>query len=159
MSRSSLQPDLPACYAVTFPGLEKISGDEIHHELAGEIKRSSPGLVVFRVPSITGELLTLKTVEDVFLLGWGTDQLTYRATDLEQIRSWTARDPNWNRLLQIHHTIRPKPSGKPTYRLVVQMTGEHGYRRADAYKALVKGLAGKLPSSWRHVEEDAAVEI
>jgi 23S rRNA G2445 N2-methylase RlmL len=39
------------------------------------------------------------------------------------------------------------------------MTGEHGFRRIDARKALAEGLAGKLPASWRHAEEDAAVEI
>jgi tRNA (guanine6-N2)-methyltransferase len=39
------------------------------------------------------------------------------------------------------------------------MNGEHGYRRTDARTALAKGLAGKLPASWRHAEENAAVEI
>jgi 23S rRNA G2445 N2-methylase RlmL len=44
-------------------------------------------------------------------------------------------------------------------RLVVQMEGKHGYRRIDARKALARGLAGKLPASWQHVEENAAIEI
>jgi 23S rRNA G2445 N2-methylase RlmL len=39
------------------------------------------------------------------------------------------------------------------------MTGEHGYRRKDAAKALAQGLAGKLPASWRPAEENAAVEV
>ncbi len=39
------------------------------------------------------------------------------------------------------------------------MQGKHGYRRMDARKALSQGLAGKLPASWRHAEENAAVEI
>jgi tRNA (guanine6-N2)-methyltransferase len=144
---------------MTFPGLEEVAGEEIAQRVAGEIKRTSPGLVVFRVPEITRHLLDLKTVEDAFLLAWGTDALTYRAKDLDQIRRWTAHEADWNRLLQIHHSIRPKPQGKPTYRLVTQMTGQHGYRRTDARKALGQGLAGKLPSRWRHVEENAAVEI
>src|SRR5207249_918130 len=46
-----------------------------------------------------------------------------------------------------------------TFRLVAQMTGTHGYRRIDAREALAEGLAGKLPASWRHAEENAAVEI
>jgi 23S rRNA G2445 N2-methylase RlmL len=150
---------LPACYAISFPGLEDVASQEIAQELSGEIKRASPGLIVFRLPEITRDILQLKTVEDVFLLGWGTDKLTYRAADLDQIRRWTAYEADWNRLLQIHHEIRPKPQGKPTFHLVTQMTGHHGYRREDARKALVKGLAGKLPSSWRYVEENAAVEI
>jgi len=39
------------------------------------------------------------------------------------------------------------------------MTGQHGYRRADALKALARGMAGKLPASWRPAQESAAVEI
>jgi 23S rRNA G2445 N2-methylase RlmL len=95
----------------------------------------------------------------VFLLGWGSDQLTYRAEDLDKFRRWTAHEADWNRLLQLHHAIRPKPKGKPTYRLVTQMVGEHGYRRADAAKALARGLAGKLPASWKPAEENASVEV
>src|SRR5262249_52390110 len=66
---------------------------------------------------------------------------------------------DWARLLRLHHAVHAKPRGKPTYRLVTQMRGEHGYRRKDAGKALAQGLAGKLPASWRHAEENAAVEV
>jgi 23S rRNA G2445 N2-methylase RlmL len=141
------------------PGLEEVAAGEVTQRLKGEIKRMSPGVVVFRVPEIDRDVLSLRTTDDVFLLAWGSDQLSYRAQDLEQIRRWTERSVAWDRLLQIHHGIRPKPRGKPTFRLVVQMHGEHGYRRADARKALARGLAGKLPGSWRHAEENAAVEI
>jgi 23S rRNA G2445 N2-methylase RlmL len=149
----------PACYAMVLPGLETVTAEEIKSRLAGEIKRTGPGLVVFRVPELDRSLLTLRTTEDVFLLAWGTDQLSYRAADLDSIRRWTDRSVAWDRLLQIHHAIRPKPKGKPTFRLVVQMDGQHGYRRVDARKALARGLAGKLPASWRHAEENASVEI
>ena len=150
---------MPLCYAMVVPGLETVAAEEIREALDADVKRTSRGIVVFRAPRIDKSLLTLRTTEDVFLLAWGTDELTYRAGDLEQIRRWTAREAAWDRLLQLHHAIRPKPKGKPTFRLVVQMRGEHGYRRIDAQKALVRGLAGKLPSGWRHVEEDAAIEI
>ena len=144
---------------MVLPGLESAAADEISARLGGEIKRTGRGLVVFKAPDLDRSLLTLRTTEDVFLLAWGTDQLTYRAADLESIRRWTDRSVAWDRLLQIHHSIRPRPKGKPTFRLVVQMEGEHGYRRVDARKALAQGLAGKLPASWRHAEENAAVEI
>jgi 23S rRNA G2445 N2-methylase RlmL len=144
---------------MTIPGLESIAAEEIVQELGGEVKRTAPGLVVFRPDQLDTSVLRLRTVEDVFLLLWGTDQLTYRARDLDLITRWTAQEPDWPRMLQCHHAIRPKPRGKPTYRLVTQMQGEHGYRRVDARKALAQGLAGKLPSSWRWAEEDAAVEI
>ncbi len=158
MSRRS-EPELPPCYAMVLPGLEPVAGEEIADALGGLVKRTGPGLVIFRVPQIDRAVLRLRTTEDIFLLAWGTDKLTYRAADLENIRRWTAREADWNNLLRIHHAIRPKPRGKPTYRLVTQMTGSHGYRRVDAREALAKGLAGKLPASWRHAEENASVEI
>jgi len=150
---------LPSCYATVQPGLEEFAGEEIAESLGGEVKRTGRGLVVFRVPATDPALLQLRTTEDVFLLAWGTDKLTYRAQDLDQIRRWTAHDVDWANLLRIHHALRPKPKGKPTFRLVTQMTGQHAYRRADAGKALAKGLAGKLPASWRFADEKAAVEI
>jgi 23S rRNA G2445 N2-methylase RlmL len=141
------------------PGLEEVAAEEIAHDLGGEVKRTARGVVVFRVPEIDDRLLSLRTVEDVFLLAWGTDQLSYRAEDLDKIERWTAREPDWDRLLRLHHAVRPKPRGKPTFRLVTQMEGKHGYLRRDARKALGRGLAGKFPASWKFVEEDAAVEF
>jgi 23S rRNA G2445 N2-methylase RlmL len=153
------QSETPPCYAMVLPGLEPVAAEEIEKALGGEVKRTGPGLVVFRAPEVDRDLLRLRTTEDVFLLAWGTDKLTYRAEDLEKIRRWTAKEADWQTLLRLHHAIRPKPKGKPTYRLVAQMNGHHGYRRIDARAALAKGLAGKLPASWRHAEENASVEI
>src|SRR5262245_41276200 len=110
-SRSSATA-FPACYAVVQPGLEEVAAEEIERDLKGEVKRTSRGIVVFRVEPIDGRLLSLRTTEDVFLLGWGTDQLTYRAEDLDQIQRWTARDANWEQLLRLHHSIRPRPKGR-----------------------------------------------
>jgi 23S rRNA G2445 N2-methylase RlmL len=141
------------------PGLEPVAADEIATELGGEVKRSGYGFVVFRVPEVDDRLLWLRTTEDVFLLAWGTDQLTRRAEDLDKIERWTAREPDWGRLLRLHHAVRPKPNGKPTYRLVAQMEGQHGYLRRDAARALARGLDGKFPASWRPAEENAAVEF
>jgi tRNA (guanine6-N2)-methyltransferase len=151
--------ELPPLYAIVQPGLEEVAGEEITRDLGGAVKKTNRGLVVFRIPELTPALLALRTVEDVFLLAWGTDALTFRATDVEKIERWTAREPDWPRLLQLHHSVHPKPKGKPTYRLVAQMTGTHGYRRMDARAAMARGLAGKLPASWRAAEENAAVEV
>jgi tRNA (guanine6-N2)-methyltransferase len=159
MTRRRTAAEPPPLYAVVHPGLESVAADEITRELGGEVKRTAPGLIVFRVPEVDESALRLRTTEDVFLLAWGTDKLTYRAEDLDRIRRWTAHDADWARLLQLHHAVRPKPKGRPSYRLVTQMTGEHGYRRVDAAKALSRGLAGKLPASWRPAEENAAVEV
>src|SRR5580704_15089567 len=118
--------DLPPLYATVQPGLEEIAAEEITRDIGGAVRKSERGLVVFRTSNISPALLDLCTVEDVFLLAWGTDALTYRATDLAKIERWTAQEPDWARLLQLHHGVHPKPKGKPTYRLIAQMTGTHG---------------------------------
>ncbi len=159
MTRQHHPAPLPALYAMVIPGLEEIAAAEIEKSLGGEIKRTGHGIVVFRLDEIDDRIFRLRTTEDVFLLGWGTDKLTYRAADLDKIRRWTAHDADWQRLLQIHHAIRPKPKGKPSYHLVTQMNGVHGYRRIDAGDSLAQGLAGKLPASWREADENASVEI
>ncbi len=158
MARRSASP-LPSCFAVVIPGLEKVAADEIKDVLAGEIKRTLPGMVVFRTPQINKRLLALRTVEDVFLLAWGSGELTHRFEDLKHIQAWTAREADWTELLRLHHQIHAKPKGTPGYRLVSQMDGRHAYRRIDVQKALGQGLAGKLPARWRSVEENASVEV
>lgn len=158
MSRSQTSAP-PACYALVHPGLETIAAEEIESDLGGEVKKTDSGVVVFRVPEIDERLLNLSTTEDVFLFAWGSDQLTHRAEDLESIRRWTAREVDWPALLRVHHALRPKPKGRPTYHLVTQMEGRHGYLRRDARKALAQGLANVVPESWRPVEENAAVEF
>src|SRR5437588_40852 len=45
-------PTLPACYAVVLPGLEEVASAEIEQALGGEVKRSTRGVVVFRLEEI-----------------------------------------------------------------------------------------------------------
>src|SRR5262249_27490888 len=156
---SRAEVELPPCYAVAFPGLEEVTADEITRDLGGQVRKTGSGFVVFRIEPLDAEVLKLRTTEDVFLLAWGTDQLTHRAVDLEKIERWTAKEPDWPRLLRLHHAIHPRPKGRPTYRLVTQMSGKHVYFRKHAQEALAKGLAGHLPTSWRPAEENAAVEV
>lgn len=157
--RETEEPEIPACYAQVVPGLEPVASDEITRDLGVEVKKAERGTVVFRPPAIDTDLLELRTVEDVFLLAWGTDSLSFRATDLKLIQQWTHKTPKWDQLLRWHHSIRPKHKGRPTYRLVTQMTGTHGYRRVDAGEALARGLGKAIPESWVPAEENAYLEI
>ena len=159
MAKQRPEPELPPCYALVLPGLEEVAGEEITRDFGGAVRKTARGLVVFRAREVTPALLGLRTTEDVFLLAWGTDQLTHRAEDLDKIQRWTAREADWERLLRLHHAVRPKPKGRPSYRLVTQMSGKHGYLRKHAQEALARGLAGKIPAGWRYAEENAAIEI
>ena len=106
MSRPRGEMPVPPCYAMVLPGLEEAAAEEIERDLGGEVRKKTRGLVVFRLDPIDDRLLTLRTTEDVFLFAWGSDQLSYRAVDLERIQRWTAREPDWADLLRRHHAVR-----------------------------------------------------
>ncbi len=157
--RRPAEPPPPPLYATVQPGLEPVAADEITRDLGGEVKKTTRGIVVFKLAEVTPAVLKLRTTEDVFLLAWGSDTLTYKSDDLADFRKWTANRPDWGQLFRIHHALRPKTKGRPTYHLVCQMQGEHGYRRSDARDALVRGLAGKIPPGWQPADENAWLEV
>src|SRR5262249_5307621 len=132
---------------------------ELTRDFGAEVKKAAKGIVVFRPREVDKHLLNLRTTEDLFLFAFGTDELSYRAVDLDSIRKWTERKADWKSLLQAHHQVCPKPRGKPSFRAIVQMTGEHGYRRIDARKAFCQGLSRHVPASWKEVETDASIEF
>jgi len=140
-------------------GLEPVAADEVNRELGAEVKKTTRGIVVFRLDSLTPDILKLRTTEDVFLLAWGSDSLAFETSDLETIRKWTAKKADWPALFKLHHSIRPKTKGRPTYNLICQMQGEHGYRRADAREAFTAGLEGVIPRGWQFSNENAWLEI
>lgn len=152
-------PAAPPLYAMVQAGLETVAADEITRDLGGEVKKVSRGIVVFKLDEVTPDLLKLRTTEDVYLLAWGSDTLTYRPPDIANFRKWTATKPDWPHLFRLHHALRPKVKGKPTVHLVCQMQGEHGYKRADVRHALAEGLAKHLPPGWHPADENAWLEI
>jgi 23S rRNA G2445 N2-methylase RlmL len=147
------------CFALTIPGLECLAAAEIEQRLHADVKRTERGIIIFRPPVLDRQLFRLRLVEDVFLYAWGTDQLTYRAVDLQLITRWTRREVDWSQLFQLHHSLALRAKVRPTYHLVTQMRGEHGYRRVDARDALAEGLRGRIPPGWQARSEGAAVEI
>lgn len=164
MARRGKRPEtettVPALYAHVHPGLEPIATDEINRDLGGEVKRTQRGTVVFRVPDVDPDVLKLRVTEDVYLLAWGTDSLQFTAEDLKTIRTWTVKKPDWKTLLKIHHAIRPLKKGqKPTFRIICQLQGEHGYRRTDAREAFMQGLQKVIPNGWYPAEENAWCEF
>src|SRR5262245_60621892 len=65
---SDSSPSTPACYAMVHPGLEEVAADEITRDLGGNVRKSSPGVVVFRIDSLDERVLRPRTTEDIFLL-------------------------------------------------------------------------------------------
>ena len=70
--------DLIVNCRATYLGLPRITIIDPH-------AKALEGVLRVRAPEIDASLLQLRTTEDVFLFGWGTDKLTYRAEDLDRI--------------------------------------------------------------------------
>src|SRR4029453_17509641 len=101
--RPTEEKPLPPLYAMTHGGVESVAADEITRDLGGEVKKTYRGLGVFRVGALGGAVLSPRPTEEVFLLAWGSDTLTYKPEDLETIRNWTAKKPDWEHLFKLHH--------------------------------------------------------
>ena len=163
MSRSGRPTDdkpLPPLYAMTHGGIETVAADEITRDLGGEVKKTARGLVVFRVDELTTAVLSLRTTEDVFLLAWGSDSLTYKADDLDTIRTWTAQQAGLARTSSscITRSARRRRAGRRTTSSARcrANTASAGPMPAGAF---IAGLAGKIPHGWQYSNENAWLEI
>ncbi len=145
-------------YLMTMPGLETLAFSELR-SLApdAELVKFSRGITLFRSSVVPGELLDLRTVEDVFVtlahivgLGHGPHALRvlHSATLSADVTTALAL---WRRA---HGGTLTK-----TWRVVSQMVGEHGYRRIDAGQSVQDALRKILPPTMRHVDDDADVEF
>ena len=145
-------------YAMTMPGLETIAFSEIRvHAPDAQLLKFARGVVLFRTSEAPKKLLTLRTVEDIFVtlahitsLGRGSEALRvlYSATlnaDLAVLLDI------WRRA----HPERPARS----WRVISQKQGSHEFRRIDAGKAVSDALYRRLARGVKHVADDADLEF
>jgi tRNA (guanine6-N2)-methyltransferase len=145
-------------YVMTMPGLETLAFSEIRSRVAdAELIKFARGIALFRTTAQPGDLLTLRTVEDVFFVlahvtglgrGRGTLKVLHSAALNADIA--TALEA-WRRC---HHGAR-----LATWRVVSQMTGGHDFRRIDAGQAVSDALERALPRQMRRVKGDADSEF
>ena len=58
-------------------------------------KVTTCGVVVFRVNSLTPDVIKLRTTEDVFLLAWGSDSATSRLVRITASGLRSSCDASW----------------------------------------------------------------
>ncbi len=145
-------------YVMTMPGLETLAFSEVRSRLGdAELVKFARGIALFRTTAQPGDLLTLRTVEDVFFvlahvtgLGRGRDALKvlHSATLNSDIAT----------ALQVWRGCR-HGARAVTWRVVSQMAGEHDFRRVDAGQAVSDALARALPRQMQQVKDDADSEF
>lgn len=144
-------------YAMTMPGLEAVTADEIGERLAGaRVTRRMPGVVVFEAAAAPAELLALRTTEDVFLLLAAIDHLGPGEGALRVLHAATRRADLPAALLAWR---RARGTAPATWRVVSQQAGQHDFRRVDAGRAVADALRAVLPARLRHAPEVADFEV
>ena len=151
-------------YAQTMPGVEQIAWLEIRRRfLRAALKeylfaKDRNGILVFEYDGEPGDLLSLRTVEDVFLLALSMEIAARTWSGLEEVTHAIEVDPLFKQAVQIFR----KQCGlglRLTYRVVTRMEGQHQYRRIDVEQAVIKGLERRFGDVWRWVEEEADLEV
>ncbi len=150
---------LRSFYAMTMPGLETLAFSEIRAKMPdAELVKFARGITLFRTGTPTGDLLQLRTVEDVFItiahitgLGRGRDAVRVFHSAMLNVEDMNGTLSVWRRA---HKAIQPK-----TWRVVSQMVGTHDFRRTDAGQAVSDGLRRVMPRGMRLVDDEADIEF
>jgi tRNA (guanine6-N2)-methyltransferase len=145
-------------YAMTMPGLETIAFSEIKAHLPdAELLKFARGIVVFRTSAPVGELLKLRTTEDVFVLLRHVTHLGRATSALRVLHSATSQS-DVMQALELWRVARhvPKPH---SWRVVSQKQGEHEFRRVDAQEAVADAVRRVLPRSLHQLKDNADLEF
>lgn len=147
------------------PGLEGIAAREIRAlpagtRLARTVKRfdERTSLLLLDYDGATRDLLTLRSVEDVFALAVQSEEVPAARLGLDMIRSTIAGAQSLDAAVTTALQVRPRRRGKPSFRVVARKAGRHAYRRVDVQRAAERALLDRFPR-WRLVEDDAQLEV
>ncbi len=151
------------CYAQTMPGVEKIAWLEIRDRLPQArftdylFAKEQNGIVRFVDDGPLENLLTLRTVEDVFVQALFVPKLTRGRRDLQTLANEVARGETLgqavNALMRFLKLSKP-----PTYRVISRLYGKHPYRREELANTVAEGLRRRY-SRWTPVPDGGQVEV
>ena len=80
------------------PGLESVAADEITRDLGGEVKKTERGHCRLSRPGNYPQSPETAMCRRCLFAGLGHRRVDLRAADLDKIRKWTAKEPDWNEL-------------------------------------------------------------
>jgi len=142
------------------PGLEEIAGQEVEARLAGaRVIETQRGWTAFRYPGPAADLLQLRTTEDVFAVLFRTAELpAYRSGAIPLLARVAQTCRSWDQAMAAFHQTRAHSVRRITFRIIAQMTGQHGFRREEVRDAVLSGVQSRW-TGWKPVADDAHIEI
>jgi len=131
-------------YAITIPGLEDVSWQEIETKLDDvQLIKEEKGRLSFTYSEDPSELLKLRSVENVFIHIGTIQGLTRSRNSLGDIFRYVTK-LDLDIPLKIHKDVHGgKGKKKLTFRVFSTMTGRHNFRRIDAQSTVEKVLKDK----------------
>ncbi|MBE3557816.1 MAG: RNA methyltransferase [Ktedonobacteraceae bacterium] len=145
-------------YVMTIPGLETLAFSEIRaRDSTAEQIKFARGIALFRTDKSAGELLKLRTVEDVFFLLVHIKTLGPGRDALRVLHSATLKADITAGLTWWRHVHKGRQAR--TWRVVSQMSGRSDFRRIDAGQAVSDALRKVMPRGMRLVDDHADLEI
>ena len=146
--------------AAVHPGLEKVTAQEIAARLPdARVLEQRRGWVVFHYPGDAGDLLELRTTEDVFALLYRTTELpTNRRAGIPLLTRMAQHSRHWDQAIHAFYQAKHQKVKRVTFRVVAQMTGKLGYRRQEVRDAVLNGVSARW-SRWKLIDDEAHIEI
>ncbi|MDQ5854592.1 MAG: RNA methyltransferase [Chloroflexota bacterium] len=156
----------PAYLAHTQPGFEAIAADEIARQLEGAAVRGTRvvadknGMVLFDYRGDVRDLLSLRTIEDLFVLVATLPDLPPTREGPRLLETTAARAPTFEAALQMARQLQPGRGGrgKLHFRVVARQIGQTAYRRVDAQRAVERGIMARSDRQWR-LDDEGALEF
>ena len=152
----------PIYLAHTLPGFEAIAADEIAQDLEGASIRGTRtagdknGIVLFSYDGDPSDLLSLRTVEDIFVQVAAAHEFAPTYAALRGLRDYLQKAP-LEQGVTLARQVKPGRGGqgKLRYRVVARVAGRTSFRRVDAQEAVEKGIAARSDRRWALAEESA----
>jgi tRNA (guanine6-N2)-methyltransferase len=152
--------------AQTQPGFEAIAADEIAQMLDGAIVRGTRtvadknGMLLFDYNGDAGDLMSLRTIEDLFVVLATLPDLPPTRDALRTLEQAANRATTVEPALTLVRQIQPGSGGrgKLRFRVISRQVGTTAYRRVDAQNAIERGIATRGDHRWQ-LADDRAIEF
>jgi tRNA (guanine6-N2)-methyltransferase len=152
--------------AQTQPGFEAIAADEIAQTLEGAILRGTRtvadknGMLLFDYNGDAGDLMALRTIEDLFVVLATLPDLPPTRDALRTLEQAANRATTVEPALTLARQIQPGSGGrgKLRFRVISRQVGTTAYRRVDAQNAIERGIATRGDHRWQ-LADDRAIEF
>jgi tRNA (guanine6-N2)-methyltransferase len=143
-------------FAITTRGLEDVSLRELSALASVMNLQTSYRRVTAQVDGDLSALLSLQTVDDVFLYVTRWESLTHTREALLILRSLSA-DLDLRPIIRTLNTVR-SVSTKPSFSVTANFVGKRNYNAEEIKSAVSEGVLSRY-KHWRYSEDDDMAEV